>query len=95
MSHYFAHLEIEQLLKDYPIGHEFVQAYGRMSRDELRNKQEERFLRVMARAWDIPFYRRRWLGVGVEPGDIRGLDDITKLPVYDKASIDSMISALS
>ncbi|MEL6963366.1 MAG: phenylacetate--CoA ligase family protein [Pseudomonadota bacterium] len=93
MSHYFAHLEIEQLLKDYPIGHEFVQAYGRMSRDELRNKQEERFLRVMARAWDIPFYRRRWQGVGLEPGDIRGLDDITKLPVYDKADIMESIEA--
>lgn len=93
MSHYFAHLDIEQLLADYPIGSDFVQTYGRMSRDELRARQEARFVGVMTRAWAIPFYQRLWRGVGLEPGDIRGLDDITKLPVYDKADIMASIEA--
>ena len=52
-----------------------------MSRDELRNIQEERFRSVLAFAWKVPFYRRHWGNAGIEPVDIKGLQDLAKLPM--------------
>jgi len=87
MSHYFAHLDINQLLADYPIGQDFFDTYQSISRDELRARQETRFKSVISRGWEIPFYQRLWRATGLEPCDINGLDDLQKLPVYDKADI--------
>lgn len=75
------------MLREYPIGPAFLDTFRRISRDELRALQNRRFLRVMARGWEIPFYRRLWTARGLEPGDIRSLDDITRLPTYEKADI--------
>jgi phenylacetate-CoA ligase len=89
MSHptYFEAFDIRQLLADYPVGDAFTAHYTGMSRDELRHLQEQRFARVMARGWEVPFYQRLWGAQGIEPGDISGLDDLPKLPVYDKADL--------
>ena len=46
------------MLREYPIGPAFLDVFRRMSRDELREIQNRRFLRVMQRGWEIPFYRR-------------------------------------
>jgi phenylacetate-CoA ligase len=46
----------------------------------------------MERGWQIPFYQRLWRACGIEPGDIRGLPDITKLPVYDKSDLMTSIA---
>jgi phenylacetate-CoA ligase len=94
MSHptYFEAFDARAMLHDYPIGDEFIRRYTAMSRDELRALQNERFLRLMARGWEVPFYRRLWGANGIEPGDIRSLSDITKLPVYDKADLMASIA---
>lgn len=89
---YFEAFDPKQLLADYPVGDAFVARYTGMSRDELRGIQEARFARLMARGWQVPFYRRLWGARGIEPGDIRGLDDIVKLPVYDKADLMASIA---
>lgn len=89
---YFEALDARRMLADYPIGDAFVTRYTRMSRDELRALQNERFVNLMRRGWEIPFYRRLWTARGLEPGDIRGLDDIGKLPVYDKADLMASIA---
>lgn len=84
---YFETFDPKQLLADYPVGQAFVDRYTRTSRDELHALQNERFIKLMKRGWEIPFYQRLWGNKGIEPGDIRGLDDITKLPVYDKSDL--------
>ena len=87
MSHstYFEAFDAKAMLADYPL--DLVGAYGKMSRDELRGIQEARFARLITRGWQIPFYHRLWSAKGIEPGDIGSLDDIVKLPVYDKADL--------
>ena len=82
---YFEAFDAKAMLADYPL--DLIGAYGEMSRDELRALQEKRFTTLMARGWEIPFYRKLWGAKGLEPGDIRGLCDITKLPVYDKTDL--------
>jgi phenylacetate-CoA ligase len=89
---YFEAFDAKQLLQDYPVGDAFVQRYTRMSRDELFSIQDRQFHRLMKRAWEIPFYQRHWGAVGIEPGDIGGLQDIRKLPVYDKSDLMASIA---
>jgi phenylacetate-CoA ligase len=82
---YFEAFDAKAMLADYPL--DLIGTYGKMSRDELRAIQEVRFARLMKRGWEIPFYQKLWRTKGIEPGDIRSLDDITKLPVYDKSDL--------
>ncbi len=89
---YFEALDHQQMLKDYPIGEAFTQRYKTMSQDELFAIQNAQFKRLMVRGWQVPFYQRLWGAKGIEPGDIRGLEDITKLPVYDKSDLMASIA---
>ena len=84
---YFETFDIKQMLADYPVGDAFTARYRSMSRDELNALQDRQFRKLMARGWEVPFYQRLWGAKGIEPGDINGLADITKLPVYDKADL--------
>ncbi len=90
---YFEAFDARQMLADYPIGDAFTARYTGMSRDELRSLQEAQFTRLMTRGWEIPFYQRLWGAKGIEPGDIRSLDDITRLPVYDKTNLMASVAA--
>ena len=89
----FEALDIKQMLADYPIGEAFTARYSAMSRDELFAWQNRQFLKLMKRGWQLPFYQRLWSAQGIEPGDIRGLDGITKLPVYDKSDLMASIAS--
>lgn len=84
---YFESFDIKQVLQDYPLGEPFLGHFREMSRASLRELQNRRFMSCVARAWQIPFYQRVWGAAGVQPGDIRSLDDITKLPIISKTEI--------
>ncbi len=91
-STYFEALDHERILRDYPVGDAFVSRYRSMSRDELFALQDAQFKRLMERGWGVPFYQRLWGAQGIEPGDIAGLCDIGKLPVYDKSDLMASIA---
>jgi phenylacetate-CoA ligase len=80
------------LREAYPLGEEFVARYSAMSADELRARQERDFLALMKRGWQVPFYRRLWGDCGIAPADIRGLDDLPKLPMFDKSDLMASIA---
>ena len=75
-------LDFEALWREFPPPPDYFSATYRLSRDEMRGMQEQRFLRQMERAWQVPFYRRHWSAVGMEPGDIRGLEDLASIPPF-------------
>jgi phenylacetate-CoA ligase len=75
------------LLKDHPIGDDFVRMATTISADELRAHQERLFKKLVARAGATAFYQRLWRKVGIEPGDVRSLDDLPKLPTFGKQEI--------
>ena len=59
--------------------------YECMSREELKNIQSERLVKLVKYVYDnVEFYRKRMDSVGVKPSDIRGIEDITKLPYTTK-----------
>lgn len=84
---YFAALDYPSMIADYPTGDGFLGTYRGMSADALFARQNAQFLKVMAFAWKVPFYRRLWGAKGIEPGDIAGLEDIAKLPTYSKSDL--------
>lgn len=89
---YFETLDHRQMLADYPVGDAFVDRYRTMSADELSTIQNAQFRKLMARGWQVPFYARLWGSKGIEPGDIGSLEDIGKLPVYDKSDLMASIA---
>ena len=91
--HYFAAAAVDSLVADHPIGARFDEFARTTSRDELFARQDRLFRRCVARAWRTGFYRRLWGSRGIEPGDIAGLRDIAKLPVFDKSDLMASIDA--
>ena len=87
MSEYFRQAEPNQIVVDYPIGKAFWPKFGEMNSEQVRDLQEIRFLQLVDKAWSNPFYLRRWTAVGLERGDILGLDDITKIPTFSKSDL--------
>ena len=75
------------LQRDYPIGAAFEAFAKGVTPDSLRALQEKRFQGLLARAWRTAFYQRLWGAAGIEPGDIKSLDDLPKLPTFGKAEI--------
>lgn len=60
----------------------------RLSRDEMIRLQTERLVAQVAYAYEhVPFYREHLDDAGVAPADIRGLDDLQKLPFTVKRDI--------
>lgn len=52
-----------------------------MDRGELKKLQSERLVKMVSYVYhNVPYYRGKMQKAGVEPGDIRGLEDIEKLP---------------
>jgi phenylacetate-CoA ligase len=55
------------------------------STDELRAIQSDKLCEAVRFAYEcIPFYRRKLDRIGLEPGDVRGIDDLGKIPVTTK-----------
>ena len=56
-----------------------------MSRDEMRELQSARLKKVVDRVYhNVEYYRKKMQAVGIEPGDIKGVEDISKLPFTTK-----------
>jgi phenylacetate-CoA ligase len=55
------------------------------TRDEIRDMQSRRLVAAVQYAYAcIPLYRRKFDAIGLKPGDIRGLDDLGKIPICTK-----------
>ena len=60
----------------------------RMRTEELHMMQEDRLKSLVRYVYDhSPFYRQKFKDAGIDPGDIRELSDVTKLPFTVKADL--------
>lgn len=60
----------------------------RMPAEDLRALQEDRLKSIVRYVYDhSAFYRQRFKSAGIEPGDIKSLSDITKLPFTKKTDL--------
>ena len=59
-----------------------------MDREQMRNLQSERLVSVIQRVYDkVPFYRQLFQQEEIEPGDIKGVEDLSKLPFTTKDAL--------
>lgn len=58
------------------------------SPEKLRELQDERLVKQVKHVWDnVPYYRKKMEEKGVTPDDIKGVDDLHKLPFLSKANL--------
>ncbi len=58
------------------------------SREEMKKLQDERLVKQVKHVWDnVPYYRKKMEEKGVTPDDIKGVDDLKKLPFITKADL--------
>jgi phenylacetate-CoA ligase len=84
---YHRSIDWDALYRRYPPPDVFADTRWKWSADRIRAFQNEQFLDLMKTGWQNGFYQRRWKAAGIEPGDIRSIDDITKLPTFDSDDI--------
>ena len=59
-----------------------------MSRDEMTAMQSARLVKLVDRVYhNVEFYRKKMQKLGLEPGDIHGIEDIEKLPFTTKQDL--------
>ncbi|MCI8783910.1 MAG: phenylacetate--CoA ligase [Dorea sp.] len=59
-----------------------------MGRDEMNALQSERLIRQVKNVYEhVEFYRKKMDSLGIEPGDIKGIEDIHKLPFTTKEDL--------
>lgn len=59
-----------------------------MSRDEMQALQSARLVKVVDKVYhNVEFYRKKMQAVGLEPGDIRGIEDLSRLPYTTKIDL--------
>ncbi|HAX84314.1 MAG TPA: phenylacetate--CoA ligase [Ruminococcaceae bacterium] len=55
---------------------------------KIRELQNERLVKQVKHVWDnVPYYRKKMEEKGVTPDDIKGVDDLHKLPFLSKADL--------
>ena len=58
------------------------------SREQIRAWQDERLVAQVKHVWEnLPYYRKKMEEKGVTPDDIKGVDDLYKLPFLSKADL--------
>ena len=58
------------------------------SPEKLRELQDERLVKQVKHVWDnVPYYRKKMEEKGVTPDDIKGVNDLHKLPFLSKADL--------
>lgn len=58
------------------------------SPEKLRELQDERLVKQVKHVWDnVPYYRKKMEEKGVTPDNIKGVDDLHKLPFLSKADL--------
>lgn len=56
-----------------------------MSRDEMNHLQSVRLVKMVKNVYhSVEYYRKKMQAVGLEPGDIRGIEDLNRLPFTTK-----------
>ncbi len=62
--------------------------YECMGRDEMTQVQSERLVEMVERIYhNVAFYRRKMQDLGLEPADIKGIEDLKKLPFTTKQDL--------
>ena len=61
------------------------------SREKIKALQDERLVKQVKHIWDnVPYYRKKMEEKGVTPDDIKGTEDLHKLPFVTKVFLQNL-----
>lgn len=64
------------------------EAIETMSSEEINQLQSERLRQLTTRVYEkVPFYRDKFDEIGLRPGDVKGIDDLARLPLTTKENL--------
>lgn len=92
-SYYPALRDWSQFVRDWQGPAEYAQGLWLADRQQTEDLQQQRFRQILEHAWTNDWYRERWNDHGIEPDDVRGLEDITRLPTFDVDDLRDSISS--
>lgn len=59
-----------------------------MTREQMRELQSKHLIETVERVYhNVAFYRKKMHALGIEPGDIQGIEDLSKLPFTTKQDL--------
>ena len=90
---YYKSIDFEELVREYPPAPDYFRGVFLLSVEEIRELQERRMREAVERAYQVPFYRSKWDEAGIEPGDIKTIDDLRKAPMYTVEDIRQSVDA--
>jgi phenylacetate-CoA ligase len=93
IPYYYKSLNFNKFVKEYPPPAEYAETVYLWKRDKIDKMQAERFKKVVEFAWGHPFYKRKWTEAGLTPNDIKGIEDIVKLPIVSTLDLKTEIQA--
>jgi len=80
LNPFFAAKILKHYLRD-------VNRAWRMTSEELARYQDKALRHTLRYAFQVPLYHRKYREAGVTLGDIRGMDDLSKLPLISKEDL--------
>ena len=70
------------------MGNYFQEEIERAPLEKIREIQNEKIVAQVKHVWDnVPYYRKKMQDKGVEPGDIKSIEDVHKLPFLMKQDL--------
>ena len=75
-------VDFDVLTSMYPPPPEYLETAYLADPETIERVQLARLQDRAARAYGVPFFRRRWDAAGFAPGDLRSLDDLWQAPAY-------------
>ncbi len=88
----FQVVDHDELVRLYPPPPEYFETHYFMEPEAIERLQVLRLAEECWRAYDVPFYRMMWDEAGFHPSQIRTLDDLNRLPIYDIDDIRASIA---
>lgn len=75
-------VDFEAIARLYPPPPEYFEGVYFETREQIERKQLARLKDRALRAYQVPFFRKRWDAAGFDPRDIATLDDLGRVPFY-------------
>ena len=86
MNHFFNPIFLSWVLKSYLID---IDRLRKLNENELREHQNKCLKNIVKYAYSVQLYHEKYKKAGIHPSDIKGIEDIEKLPIVTKEDIKS------
>ncbi len=75
-------IDYAELTRAYPPAPEYFESRFLENRAQIEARQLTRVQDRALRAYQVPFFRKRWDAAGFDPRSIRSLEDLSRIPFY-------------